>query len=661
MISMMKATDSPQRRFGRSLIVFLVALMAFAVAPSLAQEGNSPEFSGAAASSITGRIYQANGTTPITSGVRIEVYTPAAAWVTHTYVQGDGTYTVPLANGGQYRILARGDNYVGGSGNYALEFYNNRGADFFSGDVITVPNGGNLPNINFAMEPGGIITGRITDQNTGQPIPNMVAELYQTWLGVCTNSQGYYTIYNVPLNVGWRVYGGTLNNWCPGGAQNYQTEFWQEVTQVAQATPVTLTSGGQVRSNINFTLSTGSGPVIPLRNTDFSSGLDYWTFSATPGSPTGGGARAANGRAEIWRNAGSSQAVLYQGYWQYSLDWHQTLEASFYLANVSNYRRRVTVLIYEGSQWWDIISCSFWLPPWSQPALYRVRGNTTHPEGWGLPSVSFYLSTVERGSPSYLAVDSVTLQRIPGVNPFTTTCTDPLAPNPPGGGDGANLIRNGSFSSGMQYWSTYAVPSNAIGHNSASGGVFQFYRAGGSSQAVVLQNTGSAVPNNTTLEATFSLGNSSGQRKRVYAIMHDADWSDVIACSFYMFPNKPMGTFTMRGITTEGWSSASLSVYASTADSSGWIQLDNVLMRTRPSVDPNGTVCEQPTTSVSDISLELESAARAGELIPTLEATATPVVPSVEVPVQIEPPLLATPVPFEGSEGGSTGEGQFTE
>lgn len=654
MILKTRADSFPRLRFGRSLIMLFLALIA--VVPLAAQEGESPELSGAAASTITGRIYQANGTTPITSGVRIEVYTPSAAWVTHTYVQGDGTYTVPLTSGGQYRILARGDNYVGGSGNYALEFYNNRGPDFFAGDVITVPDGGNLPNINFNMDPGGIISGRITDQSTGQPIPNMVAEVYQTWLGVCTNSSGYYTIYNVPLNVAWRLYGGTPNNWCPGGAQTYATEFWQEVPVVTQATPITLTAGSPTRSNINFTLGSGPPQTIPLTNTDFSSGLTGWTFYSQPGAPTGGGARGANSRAEIWRNAGSSQAALYQGYGIYSLDWHQTLEASFYLANVSNYRRRVTVLLYEGYWWWDIIACSFWLEPWSQPALYKVRGNTTHPEGWGTPTIAFYNATVDRGSPSYLAIDSVSFYRVPGVLPFTTTCTDPHAPNPPGGADGANLIQNGTFANGMQSWATYAVPSNAITHNSAVGGMFQFYRATGSSQAVVLQNTGSPIPDNTTLEATFSLGNSSAQRKRVYAIMHDADWSDMIACSFYMFPNKPLGSFTMRGLTTEAWSSASLSIYASTADSSGWIQLDNVVMRTRPSIDPNGTVCDTPTTSVSSAELEAEALR---ELIPTLEATATPILP--DAPIQIEPPLLATPVPFEGSESGSTGEGQFTE
>lgn len=659
MISKTKAVNFAKTRFWRSLTVFCLALLAFAVAPSLAQEGDTPEFTGSAASSISGRIYQSNGVTPITSGVRIEVYTPAGGWVTHTNVQGDGTYTVPLANGGQFRILARGDNYVGGTGNYALKFYNNKGTDFFAGDVITVPDGGNLPNINFTLDQGGIISGRIVDQNTGQGIPNMVAEVYQTWLGVCTNSQGYYTIYNVPLNVGLRVYGGTPNNWC-GGAEDYDTEFWQEVPEDVQATLITLTPASPTRTNINFTLTKGQPVTIPLCNTAFSNGLNCWSFYSVPNG-TGGGARAANGRAEIWRNAGSSQAVLYQGYWQYSLDWHQTLEASFYMANVSNYRRRVTVLIYEGSQWWDIIMCSFWLEPWSQPALYRVRGNTTHPQGWGLPSIGFYVSTVDRGSPSYLAIDSVSLYRVSGLNPFTTTCTDPLAPNPPGGADGANLIRNGNFSSGMQYWATYAVPSNGIGHNSAAGGMFQFYRVRGSSQAVVMQNTGSPIPDNTPLELTFSLGNSSALRKRVVVVMHDADWSDQIACSFYMFPNKPLNTFTMRGITTEAWSSAMVSVYASDADSTGWLQLDNVSMRTRPSLDVNGTVCEQSTTSVSEAWLEQQAMERIGEFAPTLESTATPLLPNIEMPIQIEPPLIATPVPFEGSESGSAGEGMFTE
>ncbi len=44
----------------------------------------------------------------------------------------------------------------------------------------------------------GKITGRVTDAETGQPLPGVDVTVEGTMMGASTNVDGYYTILNVP-------------------------------------------------------------------------------------------------------------------------------------------------------------------------------------------------------------------------------------------------------------------------------------------------------------------------------------------------------------------------------------------------------------------------------------------------------------------------------
>jgi M6 family metalloprotease-like protein len=150
----------------------------------------------------------------------------------------------------------------------------------------------------------------------------------------------------------------------------------------------------------------------------------------------------------------------------------------------------------------------------------------------------------------------------------------------------ANLIKNGSFAAGMNFWGTF----DAITHRIQNGRL-EFSRNVGGASAVVLQDTQMPLPSDAVLEVTFDMGNASNLRKRFVVLVHNANFNDLNACSFWIPPNTAPRTYTIRTASTVAWASAVLSFYASNADGVGWYQLDNVSMVYRADLTPAETVC----------------------------------------------------------------------
>ena len=118
-----------------------------------------------------------------------------------------------------------------------------------------------------------------------------------------------------------------------------------------------------------------------------------------------------------------------------------------------------------------------------------------------------------------------------------------------------NLVRNGSFGSGMTNWQTYATPDLSYVQSDVTSGVFRFNRLSpppnSSNQAVVFQETGMALPAGAPIQARFDLGNSSSVRKRISVLLLESDFSDLHVCTFWVPPNAPLATYRMRSHTTK--------------------------------------------------------------------------------------------------------------
>lgn len=362
-----------------------------------------------------------------------------------------------------------------------------------------------------------------------------------------------------------------------------------------------------------------------------------WRITEVAGTP-------ANNILEFYRVSGTSSAVVYQNTTQY-LWQNSPIEVTFRAGNTSGVRKRLTILVHE-ADFTDLQVCTYWLPPNTPLQTIPYRMVTRNSRSWLNASISIYASTADNAG--WLQIDDVSMRYNPSLTVSEHRCEDPLAPGSAAGADSANLVNNGDFSAplgGVNGWNTFGTPTLSAIVARITSGVLEFYRNSGTSSAVVLQATGNTtIPTNAWLEATFQLGNSSAQRKRVTILLHETDFTDLNVCTFWLNPLSPLQTYTMRTYTTAAWNTgASISIYASTADSSGWYRVDNVVFRHRPSLSQNGTTC-----SLAGSGTSAEEVAE--EMRPTLEPTATP--------EGGELPIIASPTPaVEEAPEGELGEG----
>jgi hypothetical protein len=156
-------------------------------------------------------------------------------------------------------------------------------------------------------------------------------------------------------------------------------------------------------------------------------------------------------------------------------------------------------------------------------------------------------------------------------------------------------------------------------------GALEFARGPGTPAGVVLQATGQSLPAGDVLTATFDLGNSSLIRQRVTVIVHDLDFSDLSACTFWIPAGQALSTYTYRSFTTKTWTNATISIYPATVGPEPWVHLDNVELRRTPSHAIGGTECLEPGSS-PDLRLDWAPTPDSGWLGGTgtdIEATST--------------------------------------
>jgi len=180
-------------------------------------------------------------------------------WLHYGWAQSDddGYYTTNGLPDGQYAVKVDASGYI-------TEWYQNT-HNWNEATPVTVTAPGDTSGVDFSLELGGTISGRVTDTATGQPISDAVIDaivydsLFGYWqhLGSArTNIDGYYTTGGLPSGdyaVRARVDG-----------TDYIVEWHQATYNKNEATPVTVTAPGNT-PDINFSLEMGgtiSGQVI---------------------------------------------------------------------------------------------------------------------------------------------------------------------------------------------------------------------------------------------------------------------------------------------------------------------------------------------------------------------------------------------------------------
>jgi hypothetical protein len=292
------------------------------------------------------------------------------------------------------------------------------------------------------------------------------------------------------------------------------------------------------------------------------------------------------------------------------------IQAQFQLGNSDPVRKRISVLVHD-SNFSDLFVCTFWLPANAPLQTYGLTTHTT--QKWNSATISFYAAS-NGSSGGFYQLDNVNVQYVPAGSATETRCVDPTTPTATADPDGSELLTNGNFESGLPPWTTFGQITGAV-----TSGVFQFVKNAGTPAGVVLQATSQAIAANTLLTSTFQLGNSSSVRKRVTVILHDNDFTDLSACTFWVPAGQALSTYTYRSFTTKAWTNATLSVYPATVGAEQWIRLDNVSFKQTPSAVIGGTECLEPGSS-PDLRLDWAPTPDSGWLGGTgtdIEATST--------------------------------------
>ena len=547
-------------------------------------------FALATGGTITGTVSNANPGGPVPD-VGIQILNAAGIEVRWTAPAPDGSYSVNGLPTGTFYVRTQNDN------GYIDVLYNGLPAfpigNNTLGTPISVTAGASTGPINLVLTAGGRIAGRLTQAGSGTPIANASIAFFSSSGGFvaygASNGAGDY-ITAGGLAAG-TYYAASLVNGYVGQIYSGLQMCVPDCHPVTAGTPIAVTAGNTT-ANIDLALSPTTEMI---QNGGFSNGLSNWVQFATPDLSYITAEVNTDGAFSFARvpppPGTANQAVVFQNT-GVAVPAGTNLIASFLLGNSAPTRKRISVLVHE-SDFTDLSVCTFWLPPLGDELVpYIIRTRTT--KAWLNATISFYAASTAAAGGTYL-LDDVSLQTAPGPLVPRTDCVDlmiaPASPDP----DGPDLIVNGTFGTGtLPPWGTFGQIQSQI-----TGGVFEFIKLPGAPAGVVLQPTTQAFPAGRVITATFQLGNSSGVRKRVTAILHDNDFSDLSACTFWLEPGQALATYTYRSYTTKAWANATLSVYPATTGADQWIRLDNVTLRATPSAIIVGTECVEPGGELS--------------------------------------------------------------
>lgn len=354
------------------------------------------------------------------------------------------------------------------------------------------------------------------------------------------------------------------------------------------ANDITVNKYGWSVDNVRIYTCGGDPTGNMVANGDFSNG------GTPPATPPGSWFVFSTGTAVEWnttggtfnyrRPPGNTQGVILQQT-GIPVPAFTSVMATFTMGNTDPARKRFSVLIHD-SDFSDLSVCTFWLDPGAPPQVYAMTTHST--KAWSNATISIYAASVGVGG--FYQLDNVMMMAGISTSTEATQCVDPAAPFA-GGATSGDLISNGTFTGSIAPWFTFGQIQSQL-----SGGVFEFFKLAGAPAGLISQQTGQAMVQDQRLRADFQLGNSSAIRQRVTVILHDSDFSDLHACTFFLPPGLPLSTFAMRTYATKAWANAQIAFYPATtgtAPSHQWLRLDNVSL-TRTTNPVIGSECYEP-------------------------------------------------------------------
>lgn len=183
---------------------------------------------------INGTVTDENTGDPI-EGICVRVYDGSHDWLGSGETDASGNYDVGGLGTGDYKVRFDDCN---GSPAYFSEWYDDQ-PDFDSADSVTVIEHEKTGGVDAALALGGIISGTVTDENTGDPLEGICVTVYDSsygWSGSGhTNASGAYSVGGLPTD-DYKVRFRDCND-----PRTYLTEWYDDQPDFGPADAIAVT------------------------------------------------------------------------------------------------------------------------------------------------------------------------------------------------------------------------------------------------------------------------------------------------------------------------------------------------------------------------------------------------------------------------------------
>jgi len=215
------------------------------------------------------------------SGVNALIYDLNGRLLTNTSTNALGQYSTSVGlPAGDYRVAT--SNSLG----YLNEAYNDVGCGVscngMTGTVITAAAGAIVGSIDFALIPGGHISGRVTDAVTGAPVAGASMDVYNQaggyLTGTTTDASGQYTVTSALATGSYRIRTSNVSGYINEAFDNIACAPCPTDTGALVAVTAASTTAG-----IDFHLARGAsftGTVTAASGGAPISGVNVYVYSA---------------------------------------------------------------------------------------------------------------------------------------------------------------------------------------------------------------------------------------------------------------------------------------------------------------------------------------------------------------------------------------------